>query len=54
LKFGQVEIALQEAGDGVEDGRAEETEDGVTEAESDPGGDERKAQYRGKILSGDH
>jgi hypothetical protein len=54
LKFGKVEVALQEAGDGVEDGRAEQAEDGVAEAESDPGCDEHEAEYGGKILSGDH
>jgi hypothetical protein len=54
LKFGKVEVALQETGDGVEDGRTEEAKDGVAEAESDPGCDEREAEYGGKILSSNH
>ena len=54
LKIGQVEVALEEADDGVENGCADQAEDGVAEADSDPDGDEGETEYCRKVLSGHH
>ncbi len=41
LQVAEVDFALQQRADGVEDAGAEETEDDVTDVKADPGGDEQ-------------
>ena len=44
LDVAEIEFSLQERADGIEEGGADEAENGVAEVERDPGSDEQEAE----------